>query len=93
MEITLYDHRTKYGFGITQCLGSTKILTMTKGGSLRIRNTDLLYSLKIQLSLPEMESLYSRLGDIIDYHNAKKKRKSIIDIANQIIKEKPSSET
>ncbi len=93
MEVSLYDHRNKYHTGTRSSLGMTKTIKMAKNGNLTIGKTDLLYSLKLHFSPEEIEDLYSRLGEILDARNLRKKKSDILNIAQQILKDKANGDT
>jgi len=65
MKMYLYDERRKDSLAYVSPLGESDKLSLTKRGELNIRNTDLLYSLRINLSKKELRALRDRLNEIL----------------------------
>lgn len=77
MEIMLYDHRLDNSicdFRSARSLGKTKKFRINMEGYLNIDNTDLLYSIRIELSKHELDILRGRLNEIHDRLQKRKRR-------------------
>lgn len=88
MEIALFDHRNKFHTGFQSSLGKSGGFTMTKAGNLKIKQTDLLYSLRIHFDFEEIEKLHLILEDIIVSKNKKKKGYGVLKTVDEILEEK-----
>lgn len=66
MKIWLYDHREEHLRRFSRNLGTADKFSVTALGEISIKKTDYLYSLHLQLTKKEMETLRQRLNDIHD---------------------------